>query len=485
MRCITAVLATLLAATAARGTDLAPDVAPFVAVRAPVVALRHVTVIDGTGAAARPDQTLVISSGRIALIASAATAAIPAGAEVHDYPGHSVLPGLVGMHDHLYYTSSYALQRASGRLEEPGLFIQEIPYSAPRLYLAGGVTTLRTTGSLEPYTDLKVAQRISAGLMPGPHIDVTAPYLEGAPSPFAQMHELTGPEDARRMVAFWAESGATSFKAYMHITRAELAAAINEAHRRHLKLTGHLCSVSWPEAIAAGIDDFEHGPVYTDSEFVAGRTPDACPARQDLANAWLQENMAGARVSELIRTLIAHHVAVTSTLPVFEQGVSGRAPPQRRMLDVLSPDARDNYLRAHAQLDPNDPSSAALLHKEMQFEEAFAAAGGLLLVGPDPTGNGGVVPGFGDQRAVELLVEAGLTPLAALAAATQNGARFLGREADIGTLSAGKHADLVLVKGDPSQHIADLENVVLVFRDGLGFDATRLTDSVRGQVGLR
>ena len=463
----------------------APDVAPFVAMAAPTIVLRHVNVIDGSGAAPRADQTLILVNGRLAALGSAATTAIPAGAEVHDYAGYSVLPGLVGMHDHFYYSASNALQRGGGRILEPGVMVNEIAYSAPRLYLGAGVTTLRTTGSIEPYTDLKVRSRIEAGLMPGPKLDLTAPYLEGAPTYFAQMHELSGAEDARQFVRLWASAGMTSFKAYMHISRAELAAAASEAHAHGFKITGHLCSVTWPEAIAAGIDDFEHGPVFTDSEFVADKQPDTCPGAAGLHAAWLDEPMAGPRVTALIASLVSHHVAVTSTLPVFELYVPGRPAPQRRTLEAMSSAARESYLLERAALDPADTTAGVLFRKEMEFERAFVAAGGLLMAGPDPTGNGGVLPGFGNQREVELLVEAGFTPVEAIKIATQNGARFLGRDHEIGTLAPGKAADLVLIKGDPSARITDIENVEIVFKDGIGYDSHRLIESVRGQVGTR
>jgi imidazolonepropionase-like amidohydrolase len=462
-----------------------PGVKELLVISAPRVALQHVSVIDGTGAAPIIDQTVILVDGRIAAIGPSATTAAPAQTEVHDYSGYSVLPGLVGMHDHLFYSASNALQRGTGTVLEPGVMVAEIAYSAPRLYLAAGVTTLRTTGSIEPYTDLKVRSRIQAGLMPGPNIDVTAPYLEGDKTPFAQMHELANAEEARRFVAFWADSGMTSFKAYMYITRAELEAAAGEAHRRGLKITGHLCSVTWPEAIAAGIDDFEHGPVFTDNEFVAGKQPDSCPKAPDRRASWLAEPIDGPRVLALIRSLVAHRIAVTSTLPVFELYVAGRPAPQRRVLEAMSSAARESYLTERAMIDPNDASAAVLLRKEMDFERAFVAAGGPLLAGPDPTGNGGVLPGYGNQREVELLVEAGFNPLEAIHIATENGARFLGRDKDIGTLAPGKRADLVLVKGDPSAHITELENVEIVFKDGFGYDSRRLIDSVRGQVGIR
>ena len=236
--------------------NLGEGVTRFVSVPAGMIALTHVRVIDGTGASPQEDRTLIIENGKITAIQPAA-AAVPARAHVIDLSGSSVLPGLVGMHDHLFYIARPNLL-ADGSADAP-LVVPEMVYSAPRLYLAGGVTTLRTTGSVEPYTDLNLKAQIDAGLLPGPHIDVTAPYLEGKSDLFIQMHQLTGPEDARQMVDYWAAQGATSFKAYMHITRDELGAAVAEAHKLGLKVTGHLCAVTYHEAIALGIDNLEHG----------------------------------------------------------------------------------------------------------------------------------------------------------------------------------------------------------------------------------
>jgi imidazolonepropionase-like amidohydrolase len=472
----------LVAATAVAQTQPSSDAAPFVSVDASVFVLSHVRVIDGTGAAPKEDQTVVVANGKIQTIGPAASAQIPQGAQRLELSGYTVIPGLVGMHNHLYYTDSISVQVAGGKIGEPGLFVAEIPYTAPRLYLAAGVTTMRTTGSLEPYTDLKVKSRVDANFMPGPAIDATAPYLEGAPTRFAQMHELSGPDDAKRMVDYWAAEGMTSFKAYMNITREELGVAIKQAHAHNLKLTGHLCSVTWPEAIALGIDDFEHGPVFADTEFVADKKPDACP--QAGSSSWSKQDVNGAQVQELIRNLVSHHVAVTSTLPVFEAGAPGRPKLQRRTLDAMSAESAQSYLTARASV-PLDSPMTSLMRKEMDFEVAFAKAGGLLLAGPDPTGNGGVLPGFGDQREVELLVEAGFTPVEAIHIATENGAIYLGRQDRIGTLAPGKQADLVLINGDPSKNIDEIENVETVFKSGVGYDSKKLIDSVRGQVGIR
>jgi predicted amidohydrolase YtcJ len=118
------------------------------------------------------------------------------------------------------------------------------------------------------------------------------------------------------------------------------------------------------------------------------------------------------------------------------------------------------------------------------LERQFAAAGGLLLAGCDPTSDGHILPGFGDQREIELLVDSGFTPLEAIKIGTLNGATYLGQSDHIGSVAVGKNADLVVVNGDPSVRIADIENVELVFRDGLGFDSAKLLDSVKGKFGL-
>jgi len=472
----------LIAAAAVAQAQVSSEVAAFVTVDSPIFVLNHVRVIDGTGAASKEDQAVVIANGKIQSIGPAASAQIPKGAQLLDRAGYTIIPGLVGMHDHLYYTDSIAVQVAGGRVGEPGLFVAEIPYTAPRLYLATGVTTMRTTGSLEPYTDLKVKSRIDANLMPGPSIDVTAPYLEGRPTRFAQMHELTGPDDAKRMVDYWAAEGMTSFKAYMNITREQLGVAIKQAHGLKLKLTGHLCSVTWPEAVSLGIDDLEHGPVFADTEFVADKKPDTCPSGG--SSSWAKQDVNGAAVQELIHNLVSHHVAVTSTLPVFEASVPGRPKLQLRTLEAMSAESAQSYLTARAGV-PMDSPMTALMRKEMDFEVAFVKAGGLLLAGPDPTGNGGVLPGFGDQREIELLVEAGFTPVQAIQIATENGASYLGQQDRIGTVASGKQADLVLIKGDPSKNITEIENVETVFKAGIGYDSKKLIDSVRGQVGIR
>jgi imidazolonepropionase-like amidohydrolase len=393
------------------------------------------------------------------------------------------MPGIVGMHNHLFYIARPNLdsQQSSGQ----PLLVPQMTFSAPRLYLAGGVTTMRTTGSVETYADLNLKREIDAGNLPGPHIDVTGPYLEGAESYFIQMPHLTNAEDARKTVEFWADRGVTSFKAYMNITRDELKAAIDAAHKRGIKVTGHLCSVTYKEAAELGIDDLEHG-FFVNTQLDPNKKPDVCSESAGISTLEHMEP-GSAEAKDLIDTLVKHHVAVTSTLPVFEQVLGGGRPPVRQAaMDAMSPEARESFF--YARLPRKSPGGPAtdwpkVWNHDLGMERAFVAAGGLLLAGPDPTGAGDVVPGFGDQREIELLVEAGFSPVEAIKIATLNGAVYLGRDGQIGSIAVGKTADLVVMKGDPSKQISDVENVEIVFKDGVGYDSQKLLDSVKGRYG--
>jgi imidazolonepropionase-like amidohydrolase len=463
--------------------QLGADLQQYVKVPAGHIALTHVRVIDGTGAAPAEDQTVLIDGPLIAAV-QPASAAVPQGYQSLDLSGATVIPGIVGMHNHLFY-----LQRPnidpSGHFDNP-IIVPQMTFSAPRLYLANGVTTMRTTGSVEPDTDLSLKREVDAGRLVGPHMDVTGPYLEGPGAFFIQNHQIISPQDARREVAYWAHQGVNSFKAYMNITRAELKAAIDEAHRHHLKITGHLCSVTYPEAAALGIDNLEHG-FFVNTQLDPGKRPDKCS--DGTGTPTLLAMKPGSReANALIKLLVGKHVALTSTLPVFEQGVPLHAPLQARQMEVLTPQAKESYLylrnlTASRAGTPRGQQSAEAYRNDLGLERQFVAAGGLLMAGPDPTGNGGVIPGFGDQREIELLVEAGFTPVEAIRIATFNGATYLGLQDRIGSIAAGRNADLVVIRGNPAANIADVEKVETVFKDGIGFDSAKLLQSVKGRYG--
>jgi enamidase len=282
----------------------------WVAYKQPVIAFTHATIVDGTGAAPRHDQTLVIDKGRIAALGSAASIRVPAGTTVIDARGKTLLPGFVMMHEHLFYTTRLS----------PRYYITPMPYSFPPLYLAGGETTIRTTGSMTPYVDLNVRDDINAGKRVGPDIDVTGPYLNGKDGFTEDLARLSGPADATRTVDYWAEQGVTSFKAYQQITHAELQAAVDAAHAHHDKITGHLCSVTFREAADLGIDNLEHG-FFVATDFVKDKQPDQCPKGGDASIAAL--DLDSPEVTSLVKLLVARHVALTSTLGVFETLVPG------------------------------------------------------------------------------------------------------------------------------------------------------------------
>src|SRR4030095_2003836 len=171
---------------------------------------------------------------------------------------------------------------------------------------------------------------------------------------------------------------------------------------------------------------------------------------------------------------------ITSTLTIFETFVASQPSAPAKALDALLPEARRQYEQTRAALPKaTDTPWAVLLRKEMQLEKMFADAGGLLVVGTDPTGYGGVVAAYWNQRALELLVQSGFSPLDAIRIATLNGAKYLGRDSKIGTIATGKQADLIVVRGDPSARIDDVENVEIVFKQGVGDDSPKIFVSVK------
>ena len=471
---VAAILAlTLPVLPIAQQRTLTDNVKAFVRVSAPVVALTNVRLIDGTGAPPRELQTMILRDGLIAEMGDTPRVTIPSDADTLDLTGRSVIPGLVMLHEHLYYPTG------------PGVYGQ-LGESFTRLYLAGGVTTMRTGGNVNGFMDMSLMRAIEAGEKAGPAIDATAPYVNG-PSTFQQMTAVTSAEQARQHVEYWAAQGATSLKAYMQISRAALGEAITVAHQRGMKVTGHLCSVTYAEAAELGIDNLEHGFLAA-TDFVADKQPDICPGQGRGQQSIAALDESSEAFSVLVSKLIDKRVALTSTLTVFETFTPGRPMPPG--LDVLTPQLKQQFEQARARVTSqaaqgsNPYQNMKLFPKAMALERAFARAGGLLVAGTDPTGAGGVIPGYANQRQIELLVEAGFTPLEAIRIATLNGARYLERDRSIGSLAAGKQADLVVLNGDPSTNIGAVRNVEIVFRRGIGFDPAKLVASVSGSVGL-
>jgi imidazolonepropionase-like amidohydrolase len=289
-------------------------------------------------------------------------------------------------------------------------------------------------------------------------------------------------EEARRVVAYWAEEGATWFKVQGDVTREILSAIIGAAHARGLKVTGHLCSITFTEAAALGMDLLQHGFI-TNSDYVPGKQPDQCPKENMRIQA--DVDVASPAVQSSIRQIVQAKTAVVSTLAVYETFMPGRARLDPKAMEMLDPEARLEVEANHADLEQAGLIVAPrLLAKMMQWERDYVAAGGLLGAGSDPWGTG-LLPGFGNMRNYELLCEAGFSPPEAIQIMTLNGARILGEDERVGSVSSGKVADLVVIRGDPARALSDIYNVVTVFRGGLGYDAERLRGAAKGLVGLR
>ena len=432
-----AVLATKLSAQSV--SSMSPTTREFVTVSEPVVALTNVTIVDGTGAPPRANQTIVIRGGKIAAVGAASSVTVPQGARTIDLNGQTVIPGIIGMHDHLFYTA------AGGREAQLG-------FSGPRLYLGSGVTTIRTTGSVAPYADIGTKHAVDVGSIPGPHIVLTAPYITGSGT-----------------------NGSTNM--------AVITSPVDEAHKRGLKVTGHLCSVSFQEAVDLGIDNLEHG-FMTNTDFDPEKKPDMCPANSLVRVGAASASGDAARAT--IKKMVDKKVPMTSTLAVFEMFFPKWPTSDERTLDAMSPEVKEAYMKMRTTIDTSTkcPLTVEMFKNAMAFEKAFVDAGGTLGAGVDPTGFGGALPGFGDQRNYELFIEAGFTPGQAVQIMTANGAKILGVYDKVGSIERGKAADLVVLNGDLASDPSVIRKVTTVFKDGVGYDSPKLISSVKGKVGI-
>lgn len=448
-------------------TAFAPTVKKFIDYDTAVIAFIHCRMADVKHLRMLDGQTVIVRDGKIAAVGDDQKVSAPAGSTVIDLTGKTLLPGFVLVHEHMYYANYSA--------DFSYLDVKELPYTFSKLYLACGATTIRTAGSIEPYADLNLKRDIDQGKMLGPNMDVTAPYLEGKGSIFPGMHELSGPAEAKAFVDFWASQGCTSFKGYMFIDKPTLKAAIDEAHTKGLKVTGHLCAVTYREAAEMGIDQLEHG-FSVSTDFVPNKKENACPL---FAPPIASADSPG--VKALIRYLVGKKTIVTSTLAVLYNMTTLDTTIRPEVLAAMSPDTRDMFLNVYNKMR-NAGGNKAML-EEMKMEKMYSDAGGLLAVGTDPTGSGATLAGYGSQQSIELLTQAGFTPLEAIRIATYNGAKALGLEDKTGSIEVGKNADLVVIDGDVSRDIQAIRKIVWVFKQGVGFNAQKIFASVKGEVG--
>ena len=457
----------LLGLQAISQTTFSPVVKKFIDYDTSVIAFTHCRLADVKHLKVLEDQTVVVRNGIITAVDDSKKLSAPAGSTIIDLTGKSLLPGFVLLHEHMYYAAYSA--------DFTYLHVKQLPYTFPKLYLACGATTIRTAGSVEPYSDLNLKRDIDQGIILGPEMDVTAPYVEGKGSIFPGMHQLSGPTEAKAFVDFWASQGCTSFKGYMFVDKPTLKAAIDEAHAKGLKVTGHLCAVTYREAAEMGIDQLEHG-FSVSTDFVPNKKENACPLfAQPIASA------DSPGVKELIRFLIDKKVTVTSTLAVLYNMTTLDTSIRPEVLEAMSPDTREMFLNVYNKM--RNPGGNKAMLEEMKMEKMFSDAGGLLTVGTDPTGSGATLAGYGSQQSIELLTQAGFSPIEAIRIATYNGAKALGLDNKIGSIEVGKAADLVVIDGDIFQDIHNIRKIVWVFKQGVGFNSQRIFSSVKGEVG--
>ena len=473
LRLAAALAATLATAGAAAQAAPAPsDTERFTLFHAPVTLLRNAQLFDGSGSPPREHMSVLIREGRIAEVAPDDAIRPPADALVKDLAGGALMPGFVLLHEHLFYPT----ERGSY-----GAFFQ----SFPLLYLAGGVTTMRTAGSMSPYADLNTWKDIRDGKSPGPDLDVTAPFLNGIQAFVAQVPRLASADDAVHQVRYWADVGATSYKGYMHLTREQLAAIVQAAHERKAKVTAHLCAVTYAEAAALGIDNLEHG-FFASTDFVDGKQPDACPPGDAGPRSLDALPLDDPRMDALQRQLIERRVALTSTLTIFETFAHGRPMAPAGALDLLMPQLREQYVARYTAIQRGGPNPyGRIFPKAMAWEKRFHDAGGLLVAGTDPTGYGGVIPGWSSLRQFELLREAGFDAATTVKVMTAHGATYLGRSAEVGRVAPGLRADLIAFSAPLDTTRTGLPDVAWTMKAGRAWDRARILNAWKGQVGLR
>lgn len=434
------------------------------------LALTNTQLIDGTGTAQQGLKTLLINNGEIKAILKNGEP-VPKKYKQIDLTGKTVTPGFVMLHEHLFYPTGLGNY-------------SDMVHSFPRLYLAGGTTSIRTAGTMAPYADLNLSRMIEEDKLLGPDIDVTAPYLNGPGLPILKVKALQGVDDAERMVKYWQQEGANSYKLYMHIRNDEMKKIIELAHKHDQKVTGHLCSVTLQEAAEAGIDNLEHGFVSA-TDFVKDKQKDQCPPTSVVRQSLLDLPIDGPEINALIDTLVKNKVTITSTLPVYETFTKGRPIAYPAALALMNEDTKQQYLNTWSNIQASENNVwVELFKREMFWEKKFVEAGGRLVVGTDPTGYGGVVAGWSNIRVIELLLEAEFSIDQAIEIASLNGAKFLEKADTIGSVETGKLANLAIFDGDLRADPKVLRKIQWVMKNGVIYDSAKLFKSMEGKVGL-
>ena len=424
-----------------------------------VVALVGATVIDGTGAPAAPEQTILIEGERIAAVGR--DVVVPQNATVIDVTGNAVIPGLIDMHGHMYAFSSNQFE------------------AYPKLFLAGGVTTVFSPGDFDPAGMIALRDSIARGETVGSRILTAGPYFDHAPSIVPWIEGVSSVAEALDKFALWRDS-IDAVKVYAGITEQEITGLIAAAHDAGLFVTGHLGGIPTRRAVALGIDGLEHG-IFAMAE-LSPHGPTAPINEQYCALAEL--DLGSPVVDSVMSDIVARGVYVTPTIVTMQAMHPEFDPVVADWERYLSDDMREALAQRAEFLDARGADCLRrAVEKQLEFVGLLHRRGGVILVGTDPV-TPELVPGYALHRELQNLVAAGLTPLEAITAATANAAAALGRDGELGTIAPGRWADLVVVEGDPSVEIASISNIRLVLKAGNQYDPAALRQSAVGLIGV-
>lgn len=432
---------------------------------------QNLSIVDGTNTAAQSNMDIWVEGSTIKKIGK--DLSVPKGVKAIDMQGKSAMPGMVMLHEHMFYPKA----------TNEGIYgVNQMSYSFPKLYLAGGVTTMRTAGSIMPQADVNIKKRINRGDTPGPKMDVTSPHMDRAGLGIYELGPFETTEQAVRAVHFYADMGVNSIKVYNFITREDLKAILEAAHQRGMKVTGHLCSITYREAADLGIDNLEHG-FFASSDFIEDKRLDDCdPFKSRKSLVTIDVN--SQKVTELINHLVKKNVALTSTINVFEPYTNREVVPGGG-LNALYTMSKERVYDRWVSMQGRDSINYVVFNKAKVWEKAFYDAGGLLVAGTDPTYDGRIVAGYANMRLLELFVEMGFSIPEAVKICTLNGAKYLEVSKTVGTLEVGKTADILFMSENIADHISAIRSIETVFKNGIGYNSKKLFKSAEGLVGIR
>lgn len=380
--------------------------------------------------------------------------------QVIDGKDLTLIPGFVGTHNHLHMPGATFLGDAGARL-----------------YLAGGVTTIQTTGAAEPLKELQLKENIAHGKAFGPDIVATGPYFTG-PDGNEVMLRLTDEQAIDKEIEQWVDRGVRWFKVYRHTTEAQLKAIIESAHKRGAKVTGHLCSITMQQAAEWGIDAIEHGFIHA-YDFADNKQQGECSGSNGFRSSL---DIQGEAVKALHELLIAEKVTISSTPSIFE-AQTPNTPVNPAYKTYLAPhllERAENYLQRRENSADSWYFKREWLDKTLQHDRLFLKRGGLLTIGPDPGLHS--IPGFADQRNFELLVDGGFTIQEAIQVMSKNGAQLLGFK-DRGYIKEGYRADLIVVDGDLEKVPQKINAIKFVIKNGVAYKPQELRKGLEGQLG--